>query len=640
MRAVLALACGVVSVLLSAYAVGAQDTRTPSEVITLPAMIIEERRPASDLAAESSSRTVLERATLAQSEERDLNSVFRGLPGVSMQIVGSRGQLSTLFVRGASSGLGQLVFDGVPLYSPLTNSFNLAPIPTDALERVEVVRGASSPRYGSRALGGVILLTSREARANTAFLRLEGGSYGTLSETAGGSLVGTRAWVSATASRDDIFADISAADRRNGNREGDDFYSTQGVGRVTLRPFDHLVIDSSLLYKHSRADLDRGGVLPTGQVGLVDDLNAFAHDETWVAQTTAHGRVLSGWESSLQLGFTHNHAHGVIFALPFGFDNQLFLARWKNTQQLYSGVADHTRPAPHLALGWGAEVQHKHGANRFDLPDRSLHDTRTLVSGLLELQGEAGPWAGVVGTSLDRYDDLGTHPTLYAGLSRWVTATIKLRASGGRGYRPPAFQELYFIPLFGNPNLRPEQGWSADLGFDWLPKRGTRLSVTGYYARFDDLIQLVVVPTPSFAASENVPHARLQGVEIEAVHDWGYGVTTGLDYTYTDSRNLDTHRVLPHRPHHQGRAYAEWQIRALPLTSWLELVYRGSHVDDSQAVLRVGDGVYLNAQVRYQFSPHLRLYLRGENLTNDRTPEIFSFGVRGAAYFAGVHLGL
>jgi outer membrane cobalamin receptor len=609
-------------------------------VITLPTMSVVERRAASDLAAESSSRTVLDRATLARSEERDLKEVFRGLSGVIEQIVGNRGSPSTLFVRGVSSGLGQLVFDGIPLYSSFTNGFTLATIPIDALERVEVVRGASSPRYGSRALGGVIQLTSREARENAAFLHVEGGSYGTLSETAGVSLVGTRARVSATASRDDTFADISQANRRNGNREGDDFATTQGVARITLRPVDHLAVDSSILYKLSRADIDRGGVLPTGQVGLVDDRNAFARAETWVAQTTAHGRVLPGWQSSLQLGFTHDHAHGVVFDLPFGFDNQLFRARWHNTQQLYSRAADHNRPASHLELGWGTEIQHEHGANRFDLPDRPLHDTRTLVSGLLELQGEAGPWTGLVSTSIDYYDDLGTHPTLYAGLSRWVTSTLKLRVSGGRGYRPPAFQELYFVPSFGNPTLSPEHGWSADLGLDWLPQRGTRLSITGYYERFDGLIQLTAVPTPSFFMSENVPHARLQGVEVEAVRDWGHGVTTGMDYTYTNSRNLDTHHILPHRPHHQARAYAEWRLQALPLTPWLELVYRGSHVDDSQETFHVRDSVYLDAQVSYQFSPHLRFYLRGENLTKDRTPEIFSFGARGAAYFAGVRLVL
>jgi len=291
-----------------------------------------------------------------------------------------------------------------------------------------------------------------------------------------------------------------------------------------------------------------------------------------------------------------------------------------------------------VGLVWGAEVQQQEGENQFDLPGRQLHDSRTLIAGLLEVQGDSGPWAGFLGTSIDHYDDFGTHPTLYAGLSRWATPTLKLRASGGRGYRPPAFHELYFVPFFGNPSLVPEQGWSGDLGLDWEPDTSTRLSITGYYQRFDDLIQLTLAPnlsTLSLFVGENVPDARIWGFELEGSHSWGQGVTTGIDYSYTNSRDLDSGRVLPRRPYHQGRAYCEWQISAVPLTLGSELVYRGSHFDDSEALFRAGDAVYLNAQMSYKISPALQVYLRGENLTDDRTPEVFSFGARGASVFGG-----
>jgi len=194
------------------------------------------RSRACPLAFETNSITVLDRDTLARSEERELNGVFRGLPGVILQTPGSRGSLSTLFVRGASAGLGQLSFDGVPLLGELTGAFNLSGVPADALERVEIVRGASGPRYGSRALGGVIRLESRDAREDGGFLHLEGGSYNTLSETVGGALRGAKARTTVTASRDDIFEDISWADSRNGNPERDGFRTTQGVARLTLAP--------------------------------------------------------------------------------------------------------------------------------------------------------------------------------------------------------------------------------------------------------------------------------------------------------------------------------------------------------------------------------------------------------------------
>jgi outer membrane cobalamin receptor len=52
-------------------------------------------------------------------------------------VPGGRGTLSSLFVRGASAGLGQLSLDGVPLFSSVTGAFNLSTFPAEALERVE-----------------------------------------------------------------------------------------------------------------------------------------------------------------------------------------------------------------------------------------------------------------------------------------------------------------------------------------------------------------------------------------------------------------------------------------------------------------------------------------------------------------------
>jgi vitamin B12 transporter len=260
----------VVGLTLGAVSVCAEDNRGALEeihpAVTLPTITVEARSPAFEPAFEINSVTVLDRDTLARSEERELNGVLRGLLGVVLQTPGSRGTLSSLFVRGASAGLGQLSFDGVPLFGSVTGAFNLSTFPAEALERVEVVRGASAPRYGSRALGGVTRLSSLVAHEGRAFLHLERGSYGTLSETVGGALKGAKARTTVTASRDDVFEDSSQADARNGNPERDGFRSTQAVARLTLAPTARLTLESSALYRQYRAEMDLPGLLPTGQI--------------------------------------------------------------------------------------------------------------------------------------------------------------------------------------------------------------------------------------------------------------------------------------------------------------------------------------------------------------------------------------
>ena len=136
---------------------------------------------------------------------------------------------------------------------------------------------------------------------------------------------------------------------------------------------------------------------------------------------------------------------------------------------------------------------------------------------------------------------------------------------------------------------------------------------------------------------ENVPDARIWGFELEGSQSWGHGVTTGIDYTATRTAGIST----VDGSYHAGRiirAYCEWQLSAVPLTLGWELVYRGSYFDDSEELFLASDAVYLNAQASYRISLPLQVYLRGENLSDDRTPEIFSFGARGAAVFGGVRL--
>ena len=442
-------------------------------------------------------------------------------------------------MRGASAGLGQLSFDGVPLDSSVNGVFNLSTIPVDALERIEIVRGERTALREPGARGRDPL-DGGDARDTASFVHLEGGSYGTLSETVGGTLRGTQARTTVTASRDDVLEDISVADARNGNSERDGFRTTQGVARLTLTPSAQWTLESSALYRQSRAEIDVPGLLPSGDIGLVDNRKALAGEETWVAQTAAHARLLPGWQSSLQLGFTRNRASLAAFNQQAGFDQRLLLAPWTNTHELYRATPEQGSDpgVPDSDSIWGTEVHQEQGEEHLRFRRDACSTTLVRSSpASSKLQGRSGPWAGFLGTSIDYYDDFGTHPTLYAGVRRFATPTVKLRASGGRGYRPPAFQELYFVPFFGNPSLVPEQSWSVD----W-PLLGALFRRPALYYRVLSALRRPhsahARPPPVSSWARTCP---MLGSGSSSSKDCTLGlcVTTGIDYTYTDSRDLE-----------------------------------------------------------------------------------------------------
>lgn len=87
----------------------------------------------------------------------------------SLQVWDMDGERTNVTIRGVSpQGIGstvQILVDGVPLYNTvaLPVDLNGLPIPIEAIEKVEIVRGPSSSLYGANAQMGVIAITTRRA---------------------------------------------------------------------------------------------------------------------------------------------------------------------------------------------------------------------------------------------------------------------------------------------------------------------------------------------------------------------------------------------------------------------------------------------------------------------------------------------
>jgi outer membrane cobalamin receptor len=600
-----------------------------SVISELPPVVVE--APQAEVGQTLSTTTAVRREQLESANQSDLDKALRGQPGITLQRA-TRGSLSTFSLRGATGGQGMMMLDGIPLYGALTGFVNLDGFPPELLDHVEVERGALGIRHGSQALAGTLRLFSRDESSTGLRLHLQGGSYGTMAGSGVGSLAGERGRITIAGKREDVMDGITQANAAMGNRERDGYRGGMALMRYSARPAEGLGVDGSFFHHDTRAEIDGIGLTSDRRPGAVDDLTAYGRSEVWLGQQRITLSPASTWETALQLGFHESRPTMRMGGVTVSSDSRLYLLRLRNA----FGPFERADSKNGFKFAFGAEGRHEQSQGIS--PFGRTQAERTQAAGFADLEVWSGRWSATAGVRADQYQARASRATYYVGTGYQLASNFKLSASGGHGYRLPSLHELYF-PFFGNPLLRPEAADSGQIGFEWNPWSDVQLLATGFVQRYTDLIHLSYAPEIGTFRAFNIPRSEVHGIELESryTHE---SYEAGFSYTLQESRNLDTRRDLTRLPRHQGRIYGGWQPGPLPLQLSIEAIYRTGYFDDERATLRINDAWTLNAQASYLISPELRLYLRGENLSNDRTPDDYAFGKPGIGIYGGIRLSL
>ncbi len=91
-----------------------------------------------------------------------IDELLRYLPGIEIQQRGPMGSQSDIVLRGGTFQQVLVILDGVRLNDPNTGHFNsYIPIAPAEIDRIEILKGASSAIYGSEAVGGVIQIITK-----------------------------------------------------------------------------------------------------------------------------------------------------------------------------------------------------------------------------------------------------------------------------------------------------------------------------------------------------------------------------------------------------------------------------------------------------------------------------------------------
>ena len=621
----------------------AQQTQPTDEIVVVANRAPD---PQSKIGA---SVSVLDAGAIQASQASTLADLIDQTPGVAMVRNGGEGQPTAIFIRGADSDQTMVLVDGVQLNDPGSPSggFDFSDILAGDVSRVEVLRGSQSTLWGSQAIGGVIsIVTAEPDRTLAGSADLEGGSRGTQYYRLGvGDTIGNLSLRLAGGYYDTD--GISAFDKAFGGHEADGYRNSAFSGRLGYAFTPDISLDLRGFVTNSRAGFD-GFDTASGSFG---DDNEYGITDQYVGYAGLNFALFGGaLKNRVSAQYTdidrHQYDPGPYFITYYADPGaQTFYSSGVTERFEYQGT---WQVAPAWRAVFGA--QHERSTittdtPAFDFTPGLFSAHATIDSGYGQVEGEA--IRGLNLTAGVRYDDhstFGGHTTGQASAAWDLNGgnTI-LRASFSQGFKAPALYQL-FSP-YANLALKPETSNSWDAGIEQHFWDG-RAMVQGTYfgRRTHDLIEFIscfgvnagqCATNTSGGYYDNVDRASAEGVELQAEVHPLEALSIEANYTFTDTKDLTTGKLLPRRPQDTANALVSyvWPAR---LTTALAVRYAGDTWDDAANTTRLKAYTLVDLRASYPLNDRLELYGRIENLFDQHYETAFQFGSLGRGGFVGV----
>jgi outer membrane cobalamin receptor len=416
----------------------------------------------------------------------DLPAAIDRVPGATVVRTGGPGSPTTVQLRGSAASQVLVLLDGVSINSPVTGTADLSTVDLESLERVVVLPGAQSARYGPRALGGVILLETRRATRPTAAFTVGAGSWGGRKISGSGTWPAAQKWTLSGGVRWDAAIGDFAYDVPVFRGGGEDTRANAQHERIgaDARVERTGGVTTSLRVHGSR--LERGS---PGSIVQPSMTGHQGHERYGGTADALMGSAARG--GSVRLGLQWQNATYADTAPPFGtaYDADTDVREGRASAEAWTD-------AGLLRLRGGVEW------SRMDVTSTTIEPENldiaaagawSRATGQLALGGTSVDLG--VGVRVDRHDlvsDAPISPT--ADLALFFAGTT-LSARWSQGFSPAGLGDLFFqegVLVEPNPDLLPERvrnevsvslGQTIDIGVHSI-----ELRLATYAADVDDMI--------------------------------------------------------------------------------------------------------------------------------------------------------
>ncbi|MFC1759970.1 TonB-dependent receptor domain-containing protein [Candidatus Neomarinimicrobiota bacterium] len=557
---------------------------------------------------------VIKGAKLNESNPMDVSQVLNELTGISIveNQFGTGAELS-----GFDADHILVLVDGMELVGRTNGQLDISQIITDQIERIEVVKGASSALYGSEAMGGIInIITKKPQKDFSISLGGDAGSYGRYN----GNLTltgGLASWKSK------LFLNVR---RYGGNDlsnssiwENGNSYNKYNTGlRLENSNFlsGILRFDSKIFKERQKLNTDDIFEDVTDNLRLTNRLE-YEGDRDKIKYKT--GVEYSYFDHLyeqffLPIDFKESSDRTIdkLFKTDMSFElnGQIHKINGGIGYEVESIESDRIQPnnkSSNILFGFGQD-------------EWSLNDKFVLLAGL----------------RADYHSIYGDYYSPKLSVMYKPKLISRIRLSYGKGFKAPTFKEMFLdyivtqltppLNVIGNPNLKPEVSSSIMIDFERWKTNRYHGRINFFYNEIQNLIDYVprefLIDGKQVWQTQNIDNARTQGFDIDFTYFFTRKIEFVIGYSYLDTWDVDNDSPINLKAKHKGnaklRVQLPWDIKFNIRSQFIGERYYGEYGNDDTNINEewIDEYVLLHTNINFSIFKNIYLHVGVNNLTD------------------------
>ena len=540
----------------------------------------------------------------------DVTEALESVAGINFASNGGIGKTISVYLRGADSKKTLVLIDGIR-YNDVTGltGASFSDLMISDIEQIEIIKGAQSGIWGADASAGVINIITKKAKKGThASLHGEYGSFNT-----------KRYGASASHKTDDYYikADIQKIDT-NGfsskvpNGDDIDMYEDDGYKNTTANIKFGFNIDSG-----SRVDISHT------IIDAKNEYDSFTPDDIKNSSTK---------ENFSKIAFNHKNSFSEldIYAGRSDFERD-YPTDWTKEfdgEVTEYGIKTDTPYNDNDFIIIGAD--YKSFEHKNDLKQK--YDNKALfITNSNEFNFLGSKTILSESFRFDDYDKFENKTTFKAGVKHFCKniESLSISANIGTAYNVPTLYNL-FDPTYGNPDLKPENTLSYDIGFGYRD-----ITLTYFETKTKDMIDFDTAVWRYYNADAT---SKIKGLEIDYRSNIGESILYSVGYTYLDAKDAKG-KMLQRRPQNTIKASVDYYgIKDLHVGINGEYIGKRVEYDYGTYDVKAQTGRYtvVNLVGNYTLNNNFSFYAKIENLFDKYYQTVDGYATAPLSAYAGI----